>query len=682
MTCGTNRANRADEPDATPAVNQREWPRRMIDSRRDRDPVELLADEYASRCRAGETPSIAEYVDKYPLFADQIRLLFPAVEMMERFRVNEQAREHGKHQRFSSLAVPSSLGDFTIVREIGRGGMGVVYEAEQQSLARRVAVKVLPKQMLLSDELLRQFQREAQTAARLHHTNIVPVFGIGEQDGLHYYVMPLIRGVGLDELIRHMRGVGEMETRHWRAGGRGGGEDGMRAAVRDLVAKKFPSTTGREVSGAWGMGWPAGDHPVGHGGAVAGDRWRMTANVGLQAAVALEYAHGQGTLHRDIKPSNLLVDERGLVLVADFGLARAVDLADASRGDDVVGTWRYMAPEQFEGDADPRSDIYALGLTLYELLVLQPAFRGADGARRVPGRRSDPEPVWPRDIDPSVPRDLETVILKCVAAEPARRYERAAALADDLQRLLDGRPIRARRVSLPERAWRWCRRSPALAIVSALAALSLLAAAATAIVGYVETSRAYAQTRQALARTEATSRLSLQVLDDIYLQLSPDRIWVLSDVGAGGEACACLGLRTGAGAAILGQRHAMQVRLSEETASLLNGLLIFYDRLAEQSGDDSHVKLQSAIARRRIGDIRQRLGQLALAETEYAKAIRHLRDLSELSAVDAEVARELARTCNELGNIQTAQLEHARARESHWNAMRALQSCQAVIATS
>jgi tetratricopeptide (TPR) repeat protein len=176
--------------------------------------------------------------------------------------------------------------------------------------------------------------------------------------------------------------------------------------------------------------------------------------------------------------------------------------------------------------------------------------------------------------------------------------------------------------------------------------------------------------------------LSLQVLDDIYLQLSPDRIWVLSDVGAGGEACACLGLRAGAGAAILGQRHAMQVRLSEETASLLNGLLIFYDRLAEQSGDDSQVKLQSAIARRRIGDIRQRLGQLALAEMEYAKAIRHLNDLCGLSPGDMEVVRELARTYNELGNVQTAQLEHARAQESHGKAMRALESRQGAAATS
>ncbi|NQT14943.1 MAG: protein kinase, partial [Planctomycetes bacterium] len=181
----------------------------MIDSPRDRDPVELLAEEYASRWRKGESPSVSEYAGKYPQFAEQIEELFPAVEMMERLRTADTANREAASRENGSADVPEQIGDFRIVREVGRGGMGIVYEAEQRSLGRRVAVKVLPKHALLLDRHLKRFQREAQTTANLHHTNIVPVFGTGEQDGLYYYVMPLVRGVGLDEVIRRLRSVAD-----------------------------------------------------------------------------------------------------------------------------------------------------------------------------------------------------------------------------------------------------------------------------------------------------------------------------------------------------------------------------------------------------------------------------------------------------------------------------------------
>ncbi len=359
----------------------------MVDSVVQRDPIERLAEEFASRCRSGESPSVSHYVERYPQYADQIQELFPAVAAMEQFRAAEKAQRETAFKQTAHATPPQCIGDFRIIREIGRGGMGIVYEAEQQSLRRHVALKILPKHVLLAERHLRRFQREAQTAARLHHTNIVPVFGVGEQDGLHYYVMQLIQGAGLDEIIR-------------------------RPCHRD------------------------------------GEHWSMVARTGIQAAEALDYAHQQGTLHRDIKPSNLLIDEDEVVWVADFGLARAVDHSDASRTGEVVGTPRYMAPEQLQGTADSRSDIFALGATLYELLTGRPAL---DTTRCVPahdGRAVAGEPLLPRKINRTIPRDLETVIMTCLAAEPSKRYQTAAALEEDLRRFLDGRPIRARRASV------------------------------------------------------------------------------------------------------------------------------------------------------------------------------------------------------------------------------------------
>ena len=225
-----------------------------------------------------------------------------------------------------------------------------------------------------------------------------------------------------------------------------------------------------------------------------------------------------------------------------------------------------------------------------------------------------------------------------------------------------------------ERFWRWGRRNPALAAVSALAALLLIAIGAVGLAGHLQTRLAYTKTRAALTDAEATSRLALDVLDDIYLQLSPDRVWILSDAGGGGEVCVCLGLRSGAGSVSSTERAAMQVQASEETASLLEGLMVFYDRLAERAGNDSDVMLQSAIASRRVGDIRQLLGQLDEAEGEYARAIEKLKALRARPNADTEIHVELARNYNELGNVQSVRFEPGGAYESHRMAIAVLES--------
>jgi tetratricopeptide (TPR) repeat protein len=406
--------------------------------------------------------------------------------------------------------------------------------------------------------------------------------------------------------------------------------------------------------------------------------WHVVARLGMQAAEALAYAHAQGTLHRDIKPGNLLLDEDGVLCVADFGLARAMDGPELACSGDFVGTARYMAPEQLRGTADVRSDVYALGLTLYELLTLRPAFDRPEQGIAFNAGQVRAEPLRPRKIQRAIPRDLETIVLKCLAFEPAKRYATAAALGADLRRFLEDKPIHARRASWLERAARWCRRNPALATVSALAILLLVAVAVTALAGYRQTSKAYAATRVALQQAEATSQLSLKVLNGIYAQLSPQRIWIASDSDPAGQTCACIGLGTGDGSATSVERTALQLWALPETAVLLENLLAFYDILAAQGGDDRCLVLQSAAATRRVGDIRLCLGQIYRAEQEYQRAAEKLTALRTQIPADIEVSTELAHCQNEIGNVCSARREADRAYAAHQAALGILQSCPPV----
>lgn len=637
----------------------------MNESAGERDPLEQLADEFAARCRKGESPSIAEYAARYPCFASRIQDLFPAVALMERLRSDEKAKRKTAAVRDRFARAPEQLGDFVILREIGRGGMGLVYEAEQKSLARRVAVKVLPKHVLLLGKHLRRFQREAQTAARLRHTNIVPVFGVGEQEGLHYYVMPLIRGVGLEEVIRALRAGGGSRPAGATVYGTPADCE-LGAVLRELIAVKFPDLPRAQAAADNAAGQAADRRiwPDNHPRRLPADHGRWVAQVGVQIADALQYAHAQGTLHRDIKPSNLLIDEDGVVCVADFGLARAVDRSELSQSSEVAGTLRYMAPEQLRGAADARSDVYAVGLTLYELLTLRPVFEGADRGRCPDGQvRSDPVP--PRKINRAVPRDLETIVLKCLAWEPSRRYATADALAADLRCFLQDQPIRARRASWTERGRRWCRRNPALAAVSVVAALLLFAVAATLVGSGMRTRAAYAEATRALTQVEATSRLTREVLDGIYVQLSPDRVRIPADSD-----------RDGAGVELPLERRRLPVETSREVAAVLENLLVFYDRLAEQVPRDGRVLLDSAIASRRVGDIRQRLGQLDQAEWEYVRALAKFSACPSVTPSDLTVPTELARTYNEIGNVRSAKFQFGGAHESHRRALWVLRTVE------
>ncbi len=415
--------------------------------------LEQLAEEFVQRHRRGERPSLSEYAERYPDLAADIRDLFPTLLQIEQLKSPADATGEFVPAAASSDGTPlDRLGDYRILREVGRGGMGVVYEAEQESLGRHVALKVLPTSARLNPTYLERFHREARAAARLHHTNIVPVFGVGEADGVHFYAMQYIRGEGLDRVLADVR-------RMRQPGGQTAPVTGLSQSIAHSLltgqlAAATPATSTEPVPAAP----PLPSSPLSASGTEA-DYCRGVARIGVQAAEALSYAHRQGILHRDIKPSNLLLDAQGMVWITDFGLAKAEGTDELTQTGDIVGTIRFMAPERFEGQSLPQSDVYALGATLYEMLALQPAFDHTNKARLIDKVVTQP-PLPLRRIDPRIPRDLETIVLKCLAKEPPLRYASAEQVAEDLQRFLADRPIRARRASWNERAWRWCRRNP------------------------------------------------------------------------------------------------------------------------------------------------------------------------------------------------------------------------------
>jgi serine/threonine protein kinase/predicted Zn-dependent protease len=424
----------------------------------DRDPLDLLAEEFVARLRAGEPVTVAEYADRHPELAEAICSLFPTLLEIERLkpRPGEVTEDH--HQTEPSEAhLPATIGEFRIVREVGRGGMGVVYEAVQESLGRHVALKVLPAEALSDPKRRERFRREAKAAAQLHHTNIVPVFGTGEAGGLHFYAMQFIPGQPLDQVLAELR---KLQT------------DGP--ATTSAVTAAFPLTQGTTPGNT-----PSRPPQSGLSTVPGRPYWESVARLGFQAASALAHAHAHGVLHRDVKPSNLLLDPQGTLWIADFGLAKLADEDDLTAAGDILGTLRYMAPERFAGQCDARADIYALGLTLYELATLRPAF-DESGREKLIAQVTQGEPLRPSQLNRAIPRDLETIILKAIAREPAARYQSAAELAEDLQRFAEDRPILARRESVSERLGRWARRNPVLACLTALTAILLVAATGSA----------------------------------------------------------------------------------------------------------------------------------------------------------------------------------------------------------
>ncbi len=547
--------------------------------------LDQVMDSFAERVRQGERPSVEELATRHPELADRIRELLTALAFVEKAQGERPTNADpcgttdGAAPAGPTLAKEiRRLGDYRLLRELGRGGMGVVYEAEQESLGRRVALKILPFHALMDPRRLDRFRREARSAAALQHPNIVPVHGVGEENGVHYYVMQFIPGQGLDEVLVELRRLRSL--------------DGP-AEIRPLSAASSLLFAGIEpvgVGGAQGESGLAPDAPAvlpSGPPAPAGldsDRqfFRNVARLGVQAAGALAYAHGQGVLHRDIKPSNLLLDSGGTLWVTDFGLAKAEGSDDITQSGEILGTLRYLPPERLKGWSDPRSDVYSLGLTLYELLTLQPAFDDTDRGRLVK-KITDEDPARPRRIDPKIPRDLETIVWKAIAKEPGQRYATAADLSGDLGRFLGGEPVLARPSSTLERGVKWARRRPAaaaLVVVSALALLTVLGGS----LWY-----------NALLRKEsAQARANLgKALDAVSKMLT----WV------GDE-----------GLAAVPQIQPVRKGLLEEALRLHQGFLA-------ENEKDPVVRFETARAYSRVGQIQQVMGQRLEARESYRQSI-------------------------------------------------------------
>ena len=453
----------------------------------DEDDPRLLqvSREYLSELEAGGSPDKQAYLSRYPDLADALLECLEGIELAHSLRPMNAPTPVEFHG--------SPLGDFQIIREIGRGGMGVVYEAIQISLGRHVALKVLPFAAALDARQLQRFKNEAHAAAQLHHTNIVPVYAVGCDRGVHFYAMQLIEGRSLASAIKELRN-------DFAAAPTG---------FRDSAIQQNPTAT-QANSAALTQRTRRGS-----------ERFRTAARMAAQVADALEYAHDAGVVHRDIKPANLMLDTRGAVWITDFGLAQVVADAGVTQTGDLVGTLRYMSPEQAAGRKAPidhRTDVYSLGATLYEVLTLQPIFTGEDRVGLLQQiLNDDPRPL--RSIDPSIPVELETIVLKATSKSASDRYATAGEMAADLRRYLDERPILARRPSLVDHVRKWMRRHPSfvgaavILLVCGVIGLSIT----TALVSHEQalTRQAYERESQRLKEAEHQFELARRAADEM-----------------------------------------------------------------------------------------------------------------------------------------------------------------------
>ncbi|HEV3255801.1 MAG TPA: protein kinase [Gemmataceae bacterium] len=473
-------------------------------------------EEYLAAQQAGRRLGRREFLAGHPEIAaaladcvDGLELIQAAAPRLEEPAIEQTAPVCGAA---AEMPLETSLGDYRIVREAGRGGMGIVYEAEQISLRRRVALKMLPVAAVLDPRLLRRFQNEAQAAACLQHPNIVPVYAVGCDGGVHYYAMQFIDGRTLAAVVHDLR----------QQSGTALTPSGAGVPASHAPARTDWRRTGKRRSAArCGESTQAGGppSPVDVAGCLTGPAvrspafFRAAALMGLQAACALDYAHQHGIVHRDIKPGNLLVDDCGKVWVADFGLAHCQGQPGLTMTGDLVGTLRYMSPEQAlakRAVVDHRTDIYSLGATMYELLTLEPPFRGED-RQELLRQIALEEPAGVRRLNPAAPAELETIVAKAMAKNPAERYLTSQEFADDLQRFLEDRPIRARRATALQRARKWARRHRPLVVSLAFATLLLLAGAFAGVVIYAVKKTQLAE-EKAKAETKMANNLRKTLL--------------------------------------------------------------------------------------------------------------------------------------------------------------------------
>lgn len=562
-----------------------------------------ILDDYLVSIEKGLPVTPDELLAKYPEDAVQLRGYLSGLQLFHA-AVGVAPQQVPGSPIVGPLPQPMhTIGDYQLVREIGRGGMGVVYEAFQVSLRRRVALKILPFTLANDAKQISRFKNEAQAAAQVQHPNIVPVYAVGEDNGVHYYVMQLIEGQSLTSLLDGLRSSGR--------------------ASHGTTEPNYPDPT---------MTWPPGLNVPRHSSATrpyevpvisamtaaeTGDHIRVVARLAQQAAEALDAAHEYGIVHRDVKPSNLLLDDQGKLWVTDFGLARCREQQGLTQTGDVLGTMRYMSPEQSRGRAaliDQRTDIYSLGITMYELATLHhPAEDVGDLQLYVYRERHTTKPLrqWNRHI----PADFQTIVLKSLAELPHERYSTAQELAHDLERFLEGRPITASPPSLLSRASKWAKRRRG-AVYATATVLFVAISGSIASMMMLAHERSVASERD----LEKTKKFAAEALDTFNPTKYADQLAAIP----GAE----------------GVRHEM-----------LHAGIEFFHRYEKEVADDPSLATDWALAQSKLGMLNEKLGNKNDAIAAHTKAMEVWQERLARDPSDAENARNLALAENNLGMI-------------------------------
>jgi serine/threonine protein kinase/Tfp pilus assembly protein PilF len=588
--------------------------RRLSPEQKDR--LTDILDRYLSALENGVPPDREALLEEHPELAGPLATYLDSLEELHDVAAGfGEASPRSETEAETSDDEEKRLGDFKLLREIGRGGMGVVYEATQVSLGRRVALKVLPFAAVLDQKQIERFKNEARAAAQLLHPNIVPVFSVGCERGVHYYAMQYVEGQSLDVAIQELRHM--VAPKGSSASSPDDGGVSTVAAARNSISDTCKSA-------ALFHSFQTPEYP------------KSVAELGVQVAEALHCAHEYGVIHRDVKPSNLLLDGQGKVWVTDFGLARFQTDARVTMTGDVVGTLRYMSPEQAAGRAaaiDERTDVYSLGIALYELLTLRDAFEGSDRQELL--RRIDTEePLPPRRINPAIPIDLETIILKAISKSRETRYATAKEFADDLRRFLEGKPTLARRPTLPERLAKWGRRHKA--IVRSTAVLAMVALIGFAVSTFLVT--------RALKQSEENRRQAVQFFDRAT------------------DAVDRFGIRYPRKLARIPGAEAIRNQM-------LHDALAHYNLFIEEAGENPDFRRAFGLAHTDVGTIREQLGDHEGALAAYRKAEEILEDLTQEQPGADRNWGDLATCYNNIGLLLNHTGKTAEAQDAYRKAI-------------
>ncbi len=603
-------------------------------SKEQRDRLAQVLDAYLEKLDAGESTDIEELIASHPDLADVLRDYLVTIHQFQKAPplqpLQPLARATDAPNASSDLEDQTEgdqaagdqtegrrgglgrIGDYIIQREIGRGGMGVVYEAAQVSLGRRVALKTLPFTSVLDPKQVARFKNEAQAAAGLNHQNIVPVYGVGSERGIHYYSMQLIEGQSLDDVISQLR---ESRTDPFSVGMHAEIESNRGQPNQTRSRKADAPTQNADVNPSK----PTVANCFTTCKSVESRGFlHSVSEIGRQAAEALHYSHENGVVHRDIKPSNLMLDGNSQLWITDFGLARIADTANITVSGDLIGTARYMSPEQAGGrlhEVDHRSDVFSLGATLYELLTLEPAFDGTT-RQQILDAVENASPVSLSRLNPSIPVDLETIILKSLEKRRDDRYSSARDFAEDLNNFLHGRPANAKRPTTLEHAYRWANRHRRIVAASiGVLLVLLLTVSGAAMMLNAEKQR----TEQESVRARKSLSETLRVVDNFGARVD-ERLEHIAGT------------------------HRLRL-------DLLLELEKFYSRFLDQSDGDPVLAFDLATSQFRLAAVQQRLGEYDKARQGYEKALTGFERLRSLEPHDDERIADVALCHNNIGQV-------------------------------